>query len=75
LEAAKSGAQSEKRKKFDKALKALQAFYPKFFYKQKVIEDLVVLVDDNNRAITNIQKELARSGKWFPRCDSRDTFF
>jgi RNA polymerase primary sigma factor len=63
IEAAKSATASDKRKKFDKALKALQAFYPKFFYKQKVIEDLVVLVDDNHRAVTNIQKELAHHAR------------
>ncbi len=63
LEAAKSATASDKRKKFEKALKALQAFYPKFFYKQKVIEDLVVLVDDNHRAVSNIQKELAHHAR------------
>jgi RNA polymerase primary sigma factor len=62
-ETAQSGANSEKRKKFDRALKSLQQFYPKFFFKQKVVEDFVVLVEENHRAVTNVQKELAKHAK------------
>jgi len=62
-ETTQSGANSEKRKKFDRALKSLQQFYPKFFFKQKVVEDFVVLVEENHRAVTNVQKELAKHAK------------
>lgn len=63
IEIAGSGANSEKRKKFDRALKNLQQFYPKFFFKQKVVEDFVILVEENHRAVTNVQKELAKHAK------------
>jgi RNA polymerase primary sigma factor len=63
IEVAGSGANSEKRKKFDRALKNLQQFYPKFFFKQKVTEDFVILVEENHRAVTNVQKELAKHAK------------
>ncbi|MFM8831718.1 MAG: RNA polymerase sigma factor RpoD [Spartobacteria bacterium] len=62
-EAAQVGLNSEKRKKFDRALKSLQQFYPKFFFKQKVVEDFVVLVEENHRAVSNIQKELGKHAK------------
>ena len=62
-EAAQVGLNSEKRKKFDRALKSLQQFYPKFFFKQKVVEDFVVLVEENHRAVGNIQKELSKHAK------------
>jgi RNA polymerase primary sigma factor len=63
IELAGSGATAEKRKKFDRALKSLQQFYPKFFFKQKVVEDFVILVEENHRAVTNVQKELAKHAK------------
>lgn len=62
-EAAKVGPNSDKRKKFDKALKNLQALYPKFFYKQKVIEDFVILVEENRRSVGNLQREFVKSKK------------
>ncbi|MEN9469544.1 MAG: polymerase sigma factor RpoD, partial [Verrucomicrobiota bacterium] len=62
-EASKVGPNSDKRKKFDKALKNLQALYPKFFYKQKVIEDFVILVEENRNSVGNLQRELAKSKK------------
>jgi len=62
-EASKVGPNSEKRKKFDKALKNLQLLYPKFFYKQKVIEDFVILVEENRSSVGNLQKELQKSKK------------
>jgi RNA polymerase primary sigma factor len=63
VEAAKVGPASEKRKKFDKSLKALQSLYPKFFYKQKVIEDFVLLVEENHRSLDNLLKEHAKAKK------------
>ena len=57
------GSAVEKRKKFERSLQTLQKLYPKFFYKQKIIEDFVQLVDDNHRALQNIQKELAKHAK------------
>ena len=62
-EASKVGPNSDKRKKFDKALKNLQLLYPKFFYKQKVIEDFVILVEENRVSVGNLQKELQKSKK------------
>lgn len=58
-----SGPAVEKRKKFERSLQTLQNLYPKFFYKQKIIEDFVQLVDDNHRALKNVQKELAKHAK------------
>lgn len=63
IDTLQSSSNSEKRKKFDRALKNLQQFYPKFFFKQKVVEDFVVLVEENHRAVVNIQKELAKHVK------------
>ncbi len=54
---------NEKRKKFNKSLQSLQALYPKFFFKQKVIEDFVVLVEENHRAMLNLQSELKKHAK------------
>ena len=62
-EAAKVGPNSDKRKKFDKALKNLQTLYPKFFYKQKVIEDFVILVEENRLSVGNLQREFQKSKK------------
>jgi len=62
-ETAQAGINSEKRKKFDRALKNLQQFYPKFFFKQKVVEDFVILVEENHRSVVNVQKELAKQAK------------
>lgn len=63
IETLQPGDNSEKRKKFDRALKNLQQFYPKFFFKQKVVEDFVVLVEENHRSVVNVQKELAKHAK------------
>ena len=58
------GAQNaDKRKKFERSLKALQELYPKFFYKQKIIEDFVQLVEDNHRSVVNLQRELNKHAK------------
>jgi RNA polymerase primary sigma factor len=47
-------------KSFDRALKALQALYPKFFFKQKVVEDFVLLADESLHALHNLQHELKK---------------
>jgi len=44
-------------KNFEKALQTLQKLYPKFFFKQKVVEDFVALTDDNVRALHNLVGE------------------
>ena len=54
---------NEKRKKFSRALQSLQSLYPKFFFKQKVIEDFVILVEENHRAIINLRSELKKHAK------------
>jgi len=59
------GTESQ-RKAFEKNLTSLRKLYPKFFFKQKVIEDFVALADDNLRLIHNLQHEAdraKRSGK------------
>ena len=59
------GTESQ-RKSFEKNLTTLRKLYPKFFFKQKVIEDFVALADENLRLIHNLQHEAdraRRSGK------------
>ena len=51
------------RKNFEKNLAVLRKLYPKFFFKQKVIEDFVALADDNHRLIQNLQHEADRAKK------------
>jgi RNA polymerase primary sigma factor len=63
LDIMQTSATTEKQKKFDRALSSLQSLYPKFFYKQKIIEDFVQLVEDYNRALINVQKELQKHAK------------
>jgi RNA polymerase primary sigma factor len=50
-------------KSFDRTLQNLRNHYPKFFYKQKVIEDFVLLADDNLRALHTLQTELKKHAK------------
>ncbi|MFV0338737.1 MAG: sigma-70 family RNA polymerase sigma factor, partial [Chthoniobacterales bacterium] len=47
-------------KNFEKALSALQKLYPKFFYKQKIVEDFVSQADDIMKATRNLEKEISR---------------
>ncbi len=53
----------EQRKGFDKNLAALAKLYPKFFFKQKVIEDFVVIADEQRRLFHNLEREIARAKK------------
>ncbi len=48
------------RKSFEKDLTALRKLYPKFFFKQKVIEDFVVLADENHRLLHSLTHEVER---------------
>jgi len=60
----KDGKGSESnRKTFEKNVAALRKLYPKFFFKQKVIEDFVALADENLRLIQNLQHECDRAKK------------
>ncbi len=43
--------------KFEKSLSALQKLYPKFYFKQKVIEDFVTLADENLRSLNTLVHE------------------
>ncbi len=45
---------------FNKLAGAVGKMYPKFFFKQKVVEDFVLLADEKARAIKNLQTEYAR---------------
>ena len=51
------------RKAFERTLLSLRNLYPKFFYKQKVIEDFVLLADENLRASLNLQHEYRKRSK------------
>ncbi len=44
-------------KNFEKHLGNLQRLYPKFYFKQKVVEDFVTLADENVRALTVLHHE------------------
>ncbi|MEI8311896.1 MAG: sigma-70 factor domain-containing protein, partial [Verrucomicrobiota bacterium] len=46
-----------KRKAFGKCLLAVQALYPRFFFKQKAIEDFMVLADESLRTLHSLQQE------------------
>jgi len=48
------------RPKFLSAIGSLSRLYPKFFFKQKVIEDFVQLAEEKSRALRNIELELQR---------------
>ena len=47
-------------KAFQSSLAALQRLYPKFFYKQKVIEDFVILADEKARSLRNLHSEIEK---------------
>jgi RNA polymerase primary sigma factor len=49
--------------KFEKALSALQKLYPKFYFKQKVVEDFVTLADENLRALNTLVHEHDKHAK------------
>ncbi|MEX1117338.1 MAG: RNA polymerase sigma factor RpoD [Terrimicrobiaceae bacterium] len=50
-------------KALQKAVDALQKLYPKFYFKQKVIEDFVALSDENVRASQNLSSENSKHSK------------
>jgi len=50
-------------KNYEKAHGALQKLYPKFYFKQKVIEDFVTLADENNRALHTLITEHDKQAK------------
>ncbi len=50
-------------KALQKAVEALQKLYPKFYFKQKVIEDFVALADENVRASQNLAFEHTKHSK------------
>jgi RNA polymerase primary sigma factor len=47
----------QKKKKFQKSIANLQKLYPKFYFKQKVIEEFVHLADEQFRLLTHLQTE------------------
>jgi RNA polymerase primary sigma factor len=51
-------------KSYERALSALQKLYPKFFFKQKVVEDFVALADENIRVLNTLTYERDRSAKY-----------
>jgi RNA polymerase primary sigma factor len=50
-------------KDFAKIHSAVQKIYPKFFFKQKVTEDFVVIVEDQHRVVTALNHELNKPKK------------
>jgi RNA polymerase primary sigma factor len=50
-------------KEFKKAHEALQKLYPKFYFKQKVVEEFVHIADETYRRIINMQNEIANRKK------------
>jgi RNA polymerase primary sigma factor len=58
-----SSAKPNDLKAFDKALSALQKLYPKFYYKQKIIEDFVTQADDMMRASSHLQTQIEKQAK------------
>jgi len=48
------------RKTLARSIASLQKLYPKFFFKQKVVEDFVLLADENIRAAHNLNRELQK---------------
>ena len=48
---------------FQKRHAAVQKFFPKFFYKQKVTEDFVTLAEEKNRVIHALQHEVNKPKK------------
>jgi RNA polymerase primary sigma factor len=48
-------------KEFKKAHDSLQRLYPKFYYKQKVVEEFVHIADETHRRILNMQHEAANA--------------
>ena len=48
---------------FAKASAAVQKIYPKFFFKQKVTEDFVVIVEEQHRVVTALSHELNKPKK------------
>ncbi len=57
-------------KTYEKALVILQKLYPKFYFKQKVVEDFVSLADENVRALQTIIHEHDKQAK-IPESKSR----
>ncbi len=50
-------------KAFSKAHTALQKLYPRFFFKQKVLEEFVNIADNNHRQVTHLLSELKKTGQ------------
>jgi RNA polymerase primary sigma factor len=50
-------------KEFKKAHESLQKLYPKFYFKQKVVEEFVHIADETYRRIVNMQNEVANRKK------------
>jgi RNA polymerase primary sigma factor len=50
-------------KEFKKSHDALQKLYPKFYFKQKVVEEFVHIADETYRRIVNMQHEAANRKK------------
>ena len=48
---------------YERALATLQKLYPKFYFKQKVVEDFVTLADENLRVLNTLTHEHDRSSK------------
>lgn len=50
-------------KNFEKNLLILKKLYPKFYFKQKVVEDFVSLADENHRLLSHLRHEVAHANR------------
>jgi RNA polymerase primary sigma factor len=51
---------TKKLKAFHRSIAALQRFYPKFYFKQKVTEEFVNLADEQYKALQSLQADMAK---------------
>ncbi|MDZ4744214.1 MAG: RNA polymerase sigma factor RpoD [Verrucomicrobiota bacterium] len=58
IKAASGSALEKALKEYQKANEQLQKLYPKFYFKQKVTEDMVVFADEYARAITQLTQHI-----------------
>lgn len=63
ISAKNAAAQTRARKDFEKAQSALERFYSKFYFKQKVTEELVAVCDQFTKEIHDLRLELKKLEK------------
>ncbi len=61
VEAAGKATEEKSLKAFTKSSETMQKLYPKFFFKQKVTEEFVLIADNHHRQVTHLTSEAARN--------------